>query len=520
MNIKLDFEELCRVFDIKNDIESSEFVNIVDLKRKEFKISQGVFCDMVGISRSFYSQCKKGTKSPSDENKLKMLRELARIKEISALEESAARMTISSNSSKGLNKYSMEKSISINDSVKEMKEALWKTIQAKQKIKRNAKYFEPCLDASVDKITLFVRMIEDTETMFMEAMRRFALVSGNTKYSRNAKYKNGKVTEYAHIWQYEGSDCKVHIQYMYFDKKSGVDVRELKVEFNPNKWNVSENEMLIALTPFLSKNPRIKEFDVCKDFFGYKDNNIILPRELFEGGKGSVKVFAEDDAKTIYFGDKNKTVNLMIYDKRKEILKKDNKDIEFDCLRAESRYKLKPSEWRGTGDNKRFVEYRVKLSDIDKIPLPLKLYTCQAHYFEQSDLGKVKVEDQLLVQGMLSGGINLFNAMNLDKEVATRLASYMDSIHIETMCITHADVNIALNSFVVKYLSCIDKYYNTEFTEELNCEVWSLKTSNKEFEVVGVCEDWDNLDSIEYIHEEENRVDIYKKMMIERDSKF
>ena len=138
---------------------------------------------------------------------------------------------------------------------------------------------------------------------------------------------------------------------------------KLKVEFNPNKWNIEKNEILIAMMPFLSKNPRIKEFDVCKDYLGLCDTNIIMPKELFGEGNSSLKVFSDDGAKTVYFGDKNKTVNLMIYDKRKEILKKDNKDIGFNCLRAESRYKLKPNEWKKGS----LVEYRIKLSDVDKV---------------------------------------------------------------------------------------------------------------------------------------------------------
>lgn len=492
MNINLNIEELCSVFKIDTSSTDKGFIGSVDLIRKDYKVSQENFCKMVGISRALYTKAKKGDKGIGSENKLKILRELARIKEISALEENATRMTVSSNSSKGMNKYSMEKSVSPNEAVREMKEALWKTIQAKQKIKRNSKYFEPSLDASTDKITLFVRLVEGTEKMFLDVMSRFAIVSGNTKYLHNARYKSGKVTEYAHIWQYEGSDCKVHVQYLYYDKRVGTDIRELKVEFNPNKWKIEENEMIVALMPYLSKNPRIKEFDVCKDFFGYKDSNIILPKELFEGGKGSIKVFSEDDAKTIYYGDKNKTVNLMIYDKRKEILKKDNKDIGFDCLRAESRYKLKPSEWKGEGANRRFVEYRVKLSDIDKVPLPLKLYVCQAHYFEKDELRGVKAEDVIMIQALLNGGINLHNIMSVDKDIASRLVGYMDSIHVEKMCITQTDVSIALNSFVFKYLDCIDRFYNVGNIEGVS-EVWKVKSLKDNFEVLGLA-DWDTIE--------------------------
>ena len=164
--MNLSFDKLCSAFEIDPDIDSCAFVNFVDLKRKEYKVSQDNYCKMVGISRSFYSQCKKGTKGVSGENKTKMLLELAKIKELSYLEENAARMTISSNTSKGLSKYSLESSVSENDAIREIKEGLWRTVQAKQKLKRNAQCFQPSIEASVDKITLFVRLTSSVEDLF------------------------------------------------------------------------------------------------------------------------------------------------------------------------------------------------------------------------------------------------------------------------------------------------------------------------------------------------------------------
>jgi len=518
--MNLNFNELCTAFAIDTNVGSCEFVNFVDLKRKEYKVSQDNFCKMVGISRSFYSQCKRGTKGVSDDNKLKMLLELAKIKELSYIEENAARMTISSNTSRGLGKYSLEKSVSEKDAVKEMKEGLWKTIQAKQKLKRNTGYFQPSLEGSVDKITLFIKLTSATESLFLKTMERFGIVSGNTKYTHNARYKSGKVTEYRDIWQYEGCDCKVHIQYMFFDKKNNSDIRELKVEFNPNKWDVHKNEMLIALAPFLSKNPRIKEFDVCKDYFAFSDSNIIMPSEFFEAGSNNIKVYSEDGAKTVYFGDKNKTVNLMIYDKRKEILKKDAKDIGFNCLRAESRYKLKPSEWKGKEGSKTLVEYRVKLADVDKIKLPLKTYSCQAHMLEPGDLdSRIKGEDRLLIKAILNGGLNLYNVVDEDTEIARRINSYLKEIYIENLTITSADVAVALNAFVFKYLSCIDNFYTVSDVEGLS-EVWKIKNLENGFEVLGSMESWECLDDSEFEIDDSSSSNIFGSMVLDRDKDF
>lgn len=484
MNTKANFIALCNEFGICADLDSSEFVSCIDMKRKSFKVSQEVFCNMVGISRSFYSQCKKGTKGASFDTQFKMLYELRRIRELSEVEENAARFTIGKNLLSAKDKFSADKVGALQQ--KESKEQLWRIVQDKQKLKRISKEFTPSLDASVDKITLFVHLTTYTEKLFMDMMDRFCVVSGNTKYTNNAKYKFGKVTEYHHIWQYEGSDCKVHVQYMFYDKSCSSDVRELKVEFNPNKWIISENEMLVALVPFLSKNPRLKEFDICKDYVGYKDSNVVIPNNLLNGG-GPFKIVSENDARTLYFGDKNKTVNLMIYDKRKEIKAKDNKDIGYDCLRAESRYKLKPSRWIGNGDDKKFIEYRVKLSNVGNVVIPNKCYSCQAHMVEKEDLLNlnISVEEKLLVQAVLTGALSLSSIYDTDVKVAQRINTCLSTLCIETLTIGYADVTRALNQFVFKYLKAIDEYYSIEHHKDV-CEVWKLKEEEfPGFEVVG-----------------------------------
>lgn len=486
MNTKANFIALCNEFGIEADLDSSAFVSCIDLKRKSYKVSQEVFCDMVGISRSFYSQCKKGKKGASFDTQFKMLYELKRIRELSEVEENAARFEVGKNLLTGRDKFSSDKITALQQQ-KEVKEKLWRIIQDKQKLKRTSKEFTPCLDASVDKITLFVRLTTYTEKLFLDMMDRFCVINGNTKYTNNARYKSGKVTEYQHIWQHEGSDCKVHVQYNFYDKSSSTDVRELKVEFNPNKWITSENEMLTALVPFLSRNPRLKEFDVCKDYVGYRDSDVVIPNNLLNGA-GPFKIISESDARTLYFGDKNKTVNLMIYDKRKEIRRKDNKDIGYNCLRVESRYKLKPSQWTGTGDNKRFVEYRVKLSNVGNIIIPNKTYSCQAHMVDSDDLLKlnVSVEEMLLVQAVLNGAMSLTTIYNTDKKVAENINNCLSKLCIETLTIGYADVTKALNQFSFKYLSFIDSYYDIEHHKDV-CEVWKIKKEGIPdcFEVVG-----------------------------------
>ena len=99
MNINLSAEELSSAFKIDLKLSDKAFLNSVDLVRKEYKVSQENFCKMVGISRALYTKAKKGDKGISSDNKLKLLRDLAKIKELSFIEENAARMTISDNTS-------------------------------------------------------------------------------------------------------------------------------------------------------------------------------------------------------------------------------------------------------------------------------------------------------------------------------------------------------------------------------------------------------------------------------------
>lgn len=515
LNNKKNFVNLCESFGIDVNLDSCEFVKAVDMKRKEYKITQEVFCDMVGISRSFYSQCKSGKKTASAVTQLNMVWELNKVRELSEIEENAARFNVCKNVVQGNDKFSIEKVTALQQQ-KELKEKLWQVIGAKQKIKRNSKAFNPSIEPSIDKVTLFVKLTAYTESIFMKTMENFGVVSGNTKYINNARYKYGKVTEYQHVWMYEGSDCKVHVQYVYFDKKTASDVRELKVEFNPNKWVVEENEMLVALMPFLSNNPRLKEFDVCKDHIGYKDTSVILPKSLFDEDSSPVKVFSEFGARTLYFGDKNKTINLMVYDKRKEIKAKDQKDIGYDCLRLESRYKLKPSEWKGKDDNKRFVEYRVKLSDVGEIPLPHKTYSCQAHMVEPCDLDSldITVEDNLVITAILRGALSLYDIYKQDRETAVKFNSILTKLAIENMSISRTDVIVALNTFVFKYLDNISKYFEVE-NVKAGVEMWKFKQNIPEgFEFIGSY-DWE---SEEFSDLDVNRGN--KDILLSRDMKF
>lgn len=502
MNINLNFEELCHAFGIEHNLDSNKFISVVDLKRKEYKVSQNAFCEMVGISRSFYSQCKNGTKSPSGENKLKMLKELAQIKELSNLEETATRMTIADNTSKGLRKYSVDSVLSKSDSIREIKEGLWKTIQAKQKLKRNEKYFNPSIDSSVDKITLFSLLNDHMEGQFLKLMDKFGIVSGNVKYLRNSKYQNGKITEYKHIWQYEGSDCKVHVQYIFWDKVTGSDVRELKVEFNPNKWHENENDILVALIPFLTIDPRIKEFDICKDFLGFKDTDVTIPIDLVKSEKNSkVRVFSEDGARTIYFGDKNKTVNLMVYDKRKEILRKDKKDISYDCLRIESRFKLKPNEVKKTKTGEKHVEYRVPLSRIKYMTLPYKYYLCTINWVELEFLKEkypsITAEDVAIIKSVVSGGMTMEDLRLISIDLAVKINKYLDEVYRENISITQDDARLALERFATRYIDFAKSKYDIEING--NSEFWKLKKGQEieGFELIGRFENWEDITIID-----------------------
>ena len=131
LNNKKNFVNLCESFNIGANLDSCDFVKAVDMKRKEYKITQEVFCDMVGISRSFYSQCKSGKKTASAVTQLNMIWELNKIRELSEVEESAARFNVCKNIVQGNNKFSVDK-VTASQQQKELKEKLWQVIGAKQ----------------------------------------------------------------------------------------------------------------------------------------------------------------------------------------------------------------------------------------------------------------------------------------------------------------------------------------------------------------------------------------------------
>ena len=82
------------------------------------------------VGKGFYSQCKKGTKGASFDTQFKMLYELRRIRELSEVEENAARFTIGKNLLSAKDKFSADKVGALQQ--KESKEQLWRIVQDKQ----------------------------------------------------------------------------------------------------------------------------------------------------------------------------------------------------------------------------------------------------------------------------------------------------------------------------------------------------------------------------------------------------
>ena len=56
----------------------------------------------------------------------------------------------------------------------------------------------------------------------------------------------------------------------------------------------------------------------------------------------------------------------------------------------------------------------------------------------------------------------------------------------------HSDVLIGLNSFVYKYLDCINRFYTIVEVEDFS-EVWKLKECLVNFDVVGTINEWSSV---------------------------
>ncbi|MGL4949284.1 MAG: hypothetical protein ACRC5M_02795 [Anaeroplasmataceae bacterium] len=424
--------------------KEKEFENILTDMRK-YKITQKSMVNSLGWGINSWTKLKKGQAKLTKAKLNAIRKELDNQIELWKLKQEATDITVLRNITMGINKYNLEiEKVELcqdedgnsyfDEITKDNLSFVQREVALRQKIKRNQNRFEPCVMASVDMITLSRVINEHEEKILFESLKSMIVTDVRLMETVNPHY-DSQVGRFRYIYNFEGDDVKVGMEYTYRDFNEKKDVRLLKVRFNPNKW-YGENNFLKILFLILGQDPLVHNFDVCKDYlkFTYKD-------VYYDDSKDTSTRTDELGVRTVYFGRKeDKNVNLMVYDKRQEILKKDNVDIGYDCLRAETRIFLKA--------NRRFY----LTSDVEKIKVPIIPYSCALFKFKH-DIDEI---DRLLYKAFLrrDEDINFLRYSKKLKHIAQNQFERKDTVAIATIEVTSA-IRMFSYRYRIAYAECL-----------------------------------------------------------------
>lgn len=314
------------------------------------------------------------------------------------------------------------------DEEMKMTEELSRFMIAEKTKQRKAQDFNPSTRASVDKIRISEILSSDTVTRLMEYMNKSLSSDPNVKYWKGNGTKSCK-----HNWELHWEDCKVYVGFERYI--SDVIKPIFTIEFNPNKWEESKNPYLPKLISFIGINPKIHSVDICKDIVGIKPQQIVT----ISNPKGLVKKTYEDKdlGRTHYLGNKNKdNNNLMIYDKRHELLKKDGKEIQCDVTRLETRIKYKPS---------------VELFAMEELSFNLNMPIVDfiANKSISGAEGTMSIWMAHAMQ-ILNGNADIDL---LDRESRERMQVILESMEIQQAIISETDIRQAIELFKIRYVN-------------------------------------------------------------------
>lgn len=309
-----------------------------------------------------------------------------------------------------------------------MTEELSRVMIEKKTKQRKAQDFNPSTKASVDKIRLSEMLSSDTVSRLENYMNKSLGNDPNVRYWKGNGTKSGK-----HNWELHWDDCKVYVG---FEKYIGGVLKPLYViEFNPNKWRESSNPYLPKLLSFMGINPKIHSVDICKDIVGIKPQQVISISNPNE----QVRKTYEDASKgrTKYVGEKNKdNNNLMVYDKRHELLKMDGKEVDCDITRLETRIKYKPS---------------VELFAMEELSFKLNMPVVDfiANKTISGAEGTMSIWMAHAMQ-ILNGNADIDL---LDRESRERMQVILESMEIQQAMISEVDIRQAIELFKIRYVN-------------------------------------------------------------------
>lgn len=344
----------------------------------------------------------------------------------------------------------------ISDKVRKLENEFLAKEQGKETIKtyiieemRELRHQQPfiCSDIpSIDMIVLRKTLDGNTVRLFEQHMNAYAEDARVTFYDKGG---NGKDKGFKR-WRIDGVDCVIHVGYGYINSPSMV-----KVQFNPNKAHMESNEDLIQLIRLLGYYPEIVYLDVCKDIRGLKVSEILQ----ITNDRGINHDHKTADAKkgggeTHYLGDKNyksntTCTNLMIYDKRKEKIASEGKDIGHELTRLEIRYR--PNQCN-------LLNFWT--SDI-KVDIPTVAYITNASILQEE--GQFNLYEIDSAVDILAGRKDMDRYVNsrsdADRHHAYRVDELVNSIKVQRESFDAVDIRQAMARFYMRYLKVFEGAY-------------------------------------------------------------
>lgn len=321
---------------------------------------------------------------------------------------------------------------------------------------RHAQHFEPSVNGDIDKIRMSEILKSDSKEIFKTYMNGVLSVDPVVKY-----WKGNGTKSSCSNWEIHCDDCRIYVGYGKYVQGKVLDV--LTLEFNPNKWNEESNEYLPILLGLLGINPTIHYVDVCKDIEGVRPSQIIEisnPKEL-------VRKTYEDKEQglTYYIGNKSdkENNNLMVYDKRHEILKKDGKDIDINVTRLETRIFYKPGKPLFDMQD---LQYKVNMPILE--------------YFNNHQLinleGTMSIWTAHALQ-ILKGHCKLDL---LDQASRDILKPILESMDIKQVMISQADIARTIELFKIRYVNYyLNKCTMSEKQQRIFEEIY-MRPGNRE----------------------------------------
>ena len=423
--------------------------------RKKLQLNQQEMGERLGVTKNYVSQLENGKRNITDTID-GILQEMEQ-------EYQNKLNSLSVKSKEYMNEY-------VNRTIvdKAKREQLIKEIQQNRK----QQDFNPSILPSVDMVWLSSTMdkylTDEFEREFLHKDIDSKCISDidlqiditDKKYPtlQNGRYKI----------VFHNTDGVIHCEYQFLTKDMGnTPVPRLKIQFNPNKvkW---DNPYLIRLMKYLGDNPLCRKFDICKDYVGMNTKNFI-PTD--RGRKDIHTYYSKTGHLTIQFGDMNNG-GVRVYDKRGELLEKDNKSIPYECTRYETRVTLPKSIdltnlTRFTddviltyedGSVKMDLNYNKIFPVLSMINLEFTRETCGIE-MGQTDINNIRT--------LMRGDCYLYDFTRREQ---VKLKKLIDHLQTDIITLTNVDLKQALITFITDYKNTYDINYRLELIEDFNYE--------------------------------------------------